>query len=95
MKIDHISAATRKKAPFKYEGRDDDFILLLSGPTPDILKYKTDQNDNFIIYAITESRDKLVVNEIGPAEGESILPKGVLGISISGPSSWSIEVTAK
>lgn len=81
------------EVPGTYEGHDDD-VIVLSG-NPDLAKFKAPSNDNFIVYSSTETRETLLVNEIGPYSGTKVLPLGTFILEVMASGDWSVEVTSK
>lgn len=93
IEIKPLKMATFVQPPFSYQGRDDDILLIRS--SPDLINYQA-SDSNFIIYAYTDRGTvELVVNDIGPVTGSSILPSDTILLEINGDGSWSIDVTAK
>ncbi len=93
IEIKPLKMATFVQPPFSYQGRDDD-VLIVNG-SPDLINYQA-SDSNFIIYAYTDRGTvDLVVNDIGPVTGSSILPSDTILLEINGDGTWSIDVTAK
>ena len=79
--------------PDKFDGQGDSVIVLYGDP--DIATFSTTERDNFIVYAYTNKKRELLLNEIGPYTGEKILPNDVVLLTISMNGSWSMDITSK
>ena len=88
--LDYLDAL---QIPGKYEGVGDSVVVLYG--EPDIVTFSTTENDNFIVYAYTNDRRELLLNEIGPYTGEKIVPYDVVLFTISMNGAWSMDVTSK
>jgi hypothetical protein len=73
-------------------GTNDD-VILLGGGRPDLLKVVASQAEsNFIVRAIANARYDLVVNEIAPYSGTSILYPSTIALIIKATGPWSLEI---
>ncbi len=74
-------------------GKGDD-VLLLSAPTSGLTPatIKNSGQDNFVVTTYTNSQSSLLVNVIGPYNGEVPLPDGTLLVSVLSTGAWSIKV---
>ena len=88
--IDYMDAL---EVPGRYEGKGDSVVVLIG--EPDIVTFTTTERDNFIVYAYTNERRELLLNEIGPYSGEKVLPNGVMVLNVFINGVWSMEITAK
>ena len=80
--------------PGTITGTGDD-VVYLRGGKPDLLKVDASQaSRNFVVQAVT-NRIELVVNEIAPYIGTTILdPKSIILI-VKATGTWSLEITTK
>lgn len=85
----------RETIPGVFIGSGDD-VIFLEGNNPDLLIVDgSNAESNFIIWAYGHRRN-LVVNEIAPYTGTSILENDVLVLVIKeGGGEWSLEVTTQ
>lgn len=81
------------QVPGIYEGQGDSVVILYG--EPDIVTFSTTERDNFIVYAYTNDRRELLLNEIGPYTGEKIVPNDVVLFTISMNGTWSMDITSK
>lgn len=81
--------------PSTFSGNGDDVIMLIGG-TPDLIKVDaTNASRNFVIWAYYESSTDLLVNEIAPYQGTSILGNDLVILEIKATGDWILEITAK
>jgi hypothetical protein len=82
------------RVPGSYDGNGDN-VLALPGSKPDLLKVDaTKAKGNFVIWGYADTRN-LLVNEIAPYDGTTILQSGTLALVIEAEGPWHIEITAK
>lgn len=80
--------------PGSYDGNGDN-VLALFGSTPDLLKADASKADgNFVVWGYSNTKD-LVINEIAPYEGTTILDSGTLVLEVKAEGPWHLEITAK
>ena len=78
--------------PGSLEGENDNVVLLIG--SPDLINFKCDRG--YIgVWAYTSTKRSLIVNEVGPYSGQSILPNGTAMLVIKSTGKWSFDVTAK
>lgn len=80
--------------PGSYDGIGDN-VLALIGSQPDLLKADASKADgNFAVWGYSNTRD-LLINEIAPYEGTTILDSGTVVLVIKAEGPWHLEITAK
>ncbi|HNS06397.1 MAG TPA: hypothetical protein PKZ26_10565 [Anaerolineaceae bacterium] len=79
--------------PGKFDKQEDNVVVIYENP--EIATFSTHERDNFIVYAYTNKKRVLLLNEIGPYTGEKILPNDVVLLIISKNGFWSMDFTSK
>jgi hypothetical protein len=75
-------------------GTGDD-VVYIGGGEPDLLKVDASQaSRNFVIQAVTH-RLELVVNELAPYTGTTILDPNSIILIVKATGGWSLEITTK
>jgi hypothetical protein len=85
----------RVNIPGTFQGKGDDVVYLQGAGKPDVLKVDASKaRSNFVIWAYGKKRD-LVVNEIAPYTGVTIVDMDTFLLVIEAEGNWSIEVTTR
>jgi hypothetical protein len=80
--------------PGKFDGKGDD-VVYLSGDNPDVMKVDaSDASGNFVIWGYGNSRN-LLVNELAPYTGDSLMTSDTKVLAINAEGSWSIEIITR
>lgn len=79
--------------PGQYEG-DGDNIIVING-TPDIGTFSTTESTNFVVWTYYSNSRELLVNEIGPYSGESIIPLDTVFLVVECNGKWNMDITAR
>jgi hypothetical protein len=94
-RIEPIVSARIEQIPGTISGNGDD-VVLIGGGKPDLIKVDASQAlRNFVIKAIADTRFKLVVNEIAPYTGTSILDPSTIALVIKATGPWKLEITTR
>lgn len=88
-----LSLLDQVSAPGHLDGKGDD-VVAING-NADLITGADTGESNFIIYALDDSNESLIFNEIGPYSGQKVLPSGSVVLIILCQDSWSIDLTAK
>jgi len=81
--------------PSTYQGTGDD-VIAFPGNSPDLLKIDASQaTSNFVILSFTPDGRNLIVNEIAPYTGTTILDPETMVLVIEAKGPWSLEITTK
>jgi hypothetical protein len=93
--IEPLANARIEQIPGVISGKGDD-IIFIGGGIPDTLKVDASQAEsNFVVRAIAKARFDLVVNEIAPYSGTSILDPSTIALIIKATGPWSLEITTR
>jgi hypothetical protein len=93
--IEPLANARIEQIPGIITGTNDD-VVFLEGDRPDLLKVDASQADsNFVVRAITDARYDLLVNEIAPYSGTSILNPSTIALIVRATGPWSLEITTR
>jgi len=92
-----INEIRMESIPGVFQGNGDDVVFLDYGSlAPDLLKVDASQgSSNFIVYGFSDQGFDLVVNEIAPYTGVTIIQDSTKLLQILAEGPWSIEVTAR
>jgi hypothetical protein len=73
-------------------GETDDVVIIADGLTPGLapVTFVHDGDGNFAVWSYGTSTD-LVVNEIGPYNGETLLAEGTILIDVQASGPWSMR----
>jgi len=79
------------------KGTGDDVILISGGNSkPDLLKADASlASRNFVVIAYGSTTRKLLVNEIAPYTGTTIIDPTAFLLVINATGPWSLEITTK
>lgn len=89
LEIKPLDAALRVNAPGRYDGSGDS-VFFLDGRAG-TAHFVAPADTNFIVHAYTTTSVELVVNEIGPYDGVSIIPSDVFLFDVTATGAWSVE----
>lgn len=85
----------RKEAiPGGISGNGDDVIAIV-GDNPDLIKSNYPGDSNFVIISYGYGGTDLLVNEIGPYSGTTIIPRDTMMLEIVATGPWTLEITQK
>lgn len=85
-----------EQTPGIIQGRGDDVIILVSKDNLDLLKVDASQaSSNFVVFSYSDSGRDLVVNEIAPYTGTSILNSTTILLVVKATGPWSLEITTR
>lgn len=80
------------QVPGNIEGKGDSVVFLVG--TPDLINLQCDAG-YISVSAYTPTKRFIVVNEVAPYSGQSIIPNGTTLLIIKSTGTWSFDVTAK
>jgi hypothetical protein len=93
--IEPITNARIEEIPSVISGNGDD-IIFIGGGKPDLLKVDAVQaRRNFVVRAIANGKFDLIVNEIAPYSGTSLLDNSTIALIINATGPWQLEVTTR
>ncbi len=79
--------------PGTYKGAGDDLFLVFGNP--DIGTFSCTVRGNFVVYAYGDSGRDLLINEIAPYSGKTIIPKDTFMLEVIAPGEWTVEITKR
>jgi hypothetical protein len=89
-----MGMSRRESIPGTVTGIGDD-VFYIDGGGADLLKADASQaSQNFVVYALSDRR-KLIVNQIAPYTGTSIIDSDSFMIIVNATGPWSIEITTR
>lgn len=89
-----LSMIRLETIPGTFTGKGDDVVAIYGG-TPDTLTVDAKGKSNFFIYGYGRTGTDLVVNEIAPYSGTSILSKDTQVLVINAEGPWTITVNTR
>ena len=76
-------------------GNGDD-VIFIEGGSPDLLTADALQaKRNFVVQGIADGGFDLVINEIAPYAGTTILDSSTIALIIQAAGPWSLEITTR
>jgi hypothetical protein len=92
MEVAPVANARRWDGADILAGETDDVVIIADGLTPGLapVTFVHDGDGNFAVWAYGTTTD-LVVNEIGPFNGETLLPEGTILIDVQASGPWSMR----
>jgi hypothetical protein len=93
--IEPITNARKEQIPGKISGNGDD-VIIIEGGIPDLVKVDASQaRRNFVVKAVAKGKFDLVVNEIAPYTGTSLLDPSTIVLIINATGPWELEITGQ
>ena len=84
---------TYMDVPGTYSGTGDDVIALHG--SPDIATFNYLGDGNFAVIGYSSEDWDLLVNEIGPYNGQAIVPNGTVLLEVTADDPWTMEITSR